>query len=580
MRGKVKLDYATTCMHSARHTFVNHKSKASVTKALGSGVKNLTGTRTIVLPSKSEIRAYSSERPSSTTSLPATNRDCLPFSCSPLPSPILGSKRCFVAASSFSSEGAAAQQLYPQLDFTFSPRLRLSDRVILSAVTITLVLIYAFYRHRVLATFATFGLAEWGIFVLLLGTCILLGRSLLLEGQYKARLLQPSEAKDEDSIFREVLGIQVHYKRRSGCGEARTSTAPQAWGMALWHGFGANTYSWECEALQRLAEALCHGSVITAHDCPGFGLTERALSAAKYTFKANAVIGRKVLDLELQRDPVASQRAVEDPETGATSVESAAKDMPRVYMGHSMGGRSAALAAVEGKGAECPAAVILVAPAIIAGRPRAQASTPSDAAPPRGRLMLLLRAGITFVQMMFSLALMALWKAISPLLLVVLRGTVRANGFWWKGLAGAWYDKTGLTQNIVDGYRRPSVVQGWDDGLLRFVYANFIGSGTSISDFLGKMQAVTTGRQQEAPLPDLMQQLVELAESGVPMLIIHGQQDLLVPVSNSKNLAALLPGCELAVMEQCGHLPMEEKPAEFVDLVHDFLSRQQLHDVQ
>ncbi|GAX85436.1 hypothetical protein CEUSTIGMA_g12852.t1 [Chlamydomonas eustigma] len=58
------------------------------------------------------------------------------------------------------------------------------------------------------------------------------------------------------------------------------------------------------------------------------------------------------------------------------------------------------------------------------------------------------------------------------------------------------------------------------------------------------------------------------------VLIIHGQQDMLVPVSNSMRLAALLPpgcDCELLVLEQCGHMPHEEWPQEFSQLVSHYV---------
>jgi pimeloyl-ACP methyl ester carboxylesterase len=53
-------------------------------------------------------------------------------------------------------------------------------------------------------------------------------------------------------------------------------------------------------------------------------------------------------------------------------------------------------------------------------------------------------------------------------------------------------------------------------------------------------------------------------------LIIHGQADALVPVSNSVRLAAMLPGAELVVVPSCGHVPQEEQPQRFADAVVHF----------
>ena len=67
---------------------------------------------------------------------------------------------------------------------------------------------------------------------------------------------------DEDSLFIEVNGINVHYKRY-GQGEPV---------FILMHGFGASLFSWH-EVTAPLAE---YGTVI-AYDRPAFGLTERPM---------------------------------------------------------------------------------------------------------------------------------------------------------------------------------------------------------------------------------------------------------------------------------------------------------------
>lgn len=49
-----------------------------------------------------------------------------------------------------------------------------------------------------------------------------------------------------------------------------------------------------------------------------------------------------------------------------------------------------------------------------------------------------------------------------------------------------------------------------------------------------------------------------------------------MPLSNSLRLARLLPGAELAVVDQCGHMPQEEWPGLFTALVDDWLARRVL----
>jgi pimeloyl-ACP methyl ester carboxylesterase len=59
----------------------------------------------------------------------------------------------------------------------------------------------------------------------------------------------------------------------------------------------------------------------------------------------------------------------------------------------------------------------------------------------------------------------------------------------------------------------------------------------------------------------------DLAAVHAPTLVIHGMQDLLVPVSFARAVAARRPGWQLEVFDDCGHVPMLELPERFVDTV-------------
>lgn len=45
------------------------------------------------------------------------------------------------------------------------------------------------------------------------------------------------------------------------------------------------------------------------------------------------------------------------------------------------------------------------------------------------------------------------------------------RGFWEKGLRSAWVNKQGVTPDVVNGYRRPQLVRGWESGILEFLAA-------------------------------------------------------------------------------------------------------------
>jgi pimeloyl-ACP methyl ester carboxylesterase len=57
----------------------------------------------------------------------------------------------------------------------------------------------------------------------------------------------------------------------------------------------------------------------------------------------------------------------------------------------------------------------------------------------------------------------------------------------------------------------------------------------------------------------------------MPLLIITGDDDRIVPTQSTLDLAGELPAAKLVVIENCGHVPHEECPAEFVAAVMDFI---------
>ncbi|MGH2626480.1 MAG: alpha/beta fold hydrolase, partial [Anaerolineales bacterium] len=58
-----------------------------------------------------------------------------------------------------------------------------------------------------------------------------------------------------------------------------------------------------------------------------------------------------------------------------------------------------------------------------------------------------------------------------------------------------------------------------------------------------------------------------------PPLVICGEDDGMVPPENSRQLAAMIPGAQLRLIPQCGHLPMLEQPEAVREAVFGFLDR-------
>jgi pimeloyl-ACP methyl ester carboxylesterase len=62
-----------------------------------------------------------------------------------------------------------------------------------------------------------------------------------------------------------------------------------------------------------------------------------------------------------------------------------------------------------------------------------------------------------------------------------------------------------------------------------------------------------------------------VAQVRAPTLVIWGREDAWVPVEHADRFLADIPGARKAVIEGCGHLPQEERSAEVLKLLQDFL---------
>lgn len=111
-------------------------------------------------------------------------------------------------------------------------------------------------------------------------------------------------------------------------------------------------------------------------------------------------------------------------------------------------------------------------------------------------------------------------------------------------LARAYHDPSRITAEDLDGYRAITRANDWDRALWEFVLA-----------------AEEPAWSPQRALPD------------VPLLIMAGDDDRVVPTAQSIRLAHSLPGAGLALIAQCGHMPQEEQPEAFLKHVTAFLER-------
>jgi len=74
-----------------------------------------------------------------------------------------------------------------------------------------------------------------------------------------------------------------------------------------------------------------------------------------------------------------------------------------------------------------------------------------------------------------------------------------------------------------------------------------------------------------AAMRDRADSTPDLPQLNVPTLVIHGEEDQLIPHAEATAMAAAIPEAELMIIPGAGHMPNLEKPEIFNDAVRDFL---------
>ena len=70
---------------------------------------------------------------------------------------------------------------------------------------------------------------------------------------------------------------------------------------------------------------------------------------------------------------------------------------------------------------------------------------------------------------------------------------------------------------------------------------------------------------------DRMDIEAEVGSIAIPALVICGDEDKMTPPDLSRFIADAVPGAKLALIEGAGHYVMREKPAEFNQVLADFV---------
>jgi pimeloyl-ACP methyl ester carboxylesterase len=104
------------------------------------------------------------------------------------------------------------------------------------------------------------------------------------------------------------------------------------------------------------------------------------------------------------------------------------------------------------------------------------------------------------------------------------------------------HDPICVTDEAVDGYEKPFHAVNWEAGLWEFSLA-----------------------------PHARNLWKRMHELKMPVLVIAGNADHVIPTRHSRRLAVITPGAEFVLIKGCGHMPQEERPQEFILAVERFI---------
>jgi len=255
--------------------------------------------------------------------------------------------------------------------------------------------------------------------------------------------------------------------------------------LILLHGFAASVFSWR-EVMDPLANA---GYRVVAFDRPAYGLTSRPMRGDWVGENPYSTQSQVDLTVALM-DGLGIQRAI--------------------LVGNSAGGTIATLVARQHP--QRVRGLVLVAPAIYAG-----GGTPG------------------WIRPLLSTPQM---RRLGPL--IVRR--LLAQGP--EMIQSAWQDPTGVTDEAIAGYTKPTLIQNWDRALWEATIASRV--------------------------PDVSAKIPEI---DLPVLVVTGDSDSWVPPDQSRRLAGELPQAQLEVLVACGHVPQEECPDQFLEATLPFLAK-------
>ena len=119
-----------------------------------------------------------------------------------------------------------------------------------------------------------------------------------------------------------------------------------------------------------------------------------------------------------------------------------------------------------------------------------------------------------------------------------------------------FFSKTFLVMNLKPAYADPNNL---NDALVNRYYDLMLAPG---------VRGAILGRMQQTVLQD---PVPSLASIQVPTLLIWGEKDAFIPISNSNDYLKVMPNAKRVSLPNIGHLPQEEQPSIGLAALKEFL---------
>ena len=119
-----------------------------------------------------------------------------------------------------------------------------------------------------------------------------------------------------------------------------------------------------------------------------------------------------------------------------------------------------------------------------------------------------------------------------------------------------FFSKTFLVMNLEPAYANPKTL---NDALVNRYYDLMLAPG---------VRGAILARMQQTVLQD---PVPSLASIQIPTLLIWGEKDAFIPISNSNDYLKVMPNAKRVSLPNIGHLPQEEQPSIGLQVLKEFL---------